>query len=319
MKKIALLFLLIISVSGCSTNKSEQNIYALIVSKDGIIKEEKYFNGKSETDLMNVQSITKSILSLLIGIAIDSGQIENEEIPIYTFFPEYVDLFDSNKKQITIRHLLNHTSGLNWKGYKEHDSFLASQDQIKFILQKELVEDPGQVYNYNSGGTHLLSAIIEKATGESTMQFAQDKLFLPLEIFEINWDKLNDGFYDGAGFGLEMRPLDLVKIGALILNNGLYDGERVISSNWINKSININAKKETKWGIRNSLHGYGWYIANYQGEEITYSMGYGGQFIFILPTKNLVIVTSHNTDTLRGIGQQVAFIKHTLPEILSRY
>jgi len=319
MKRIGILIISVLTLASCSNKKSENSIYSLIVSKDGKVIEETYFNGKTENDLVNVQSVTKSIISLLIGIAIDEGYIINEDVKIHTYFPEESALFDEDKRKITIKHLLNHTSGLYWNGYKEHNPFLKSQNPIKYVLKKELKDLPGQTYNYNSGGTHILSAIIEKATGMTTLQFATEKLFLPLQISDLDWEKLNDDISDGAGFGLSMKPIDLIKIGELLLNNGSYNGENILSNKWCDKSMDNQEKKETEWGIRNSKHGYGWYFATLNENDIYYAMGYGGQFIFVIPEKQMVIVSTHNSDTPNGIEQQADFIINSLPALLEKY
>ena len=314
-KKIST-FLFSLLIFSCSSQQSENNIYALLIANNDTLIEESYFNGKTPTALMDVQSITKSILSLLVGIAIDKEYIANENVPILTYFPEESELFTGKKKEITIKHLLNHTAGLNWKGYLEHEDFLQSQDPVKYVLAKEIENTPGEKYNYNSGGTHLLSVIISKVTGKTTLDFAKEVLFKPLQIDSLNWSKLNDGIYDGAGFGLSMNPKDLIKIGQLMLDNGNIGGNQIISQNWIRKSFDVSEKKATNWGIRKSKHGYGWYSAVNDEREIFYSMGYGGQFIFIIPSTKKVIVCLHNADTSAGIQQQVDFLSGTLPELI---
>lgn len=319
MRKIGIILVIALTLVRCSTKKSENSIYSLIISKDEKVLKESYFSGKTKNDLVNVQSITKSVVSLLIGIAIEEKYLQSEDIPIYTFFPKDSALFSEDKKKITLKHLLNHTSGLKWDGYKEHNSFLKSPNPTKYVLEKELVALPGQTYNYNSGGTHLLSVIIEKVTDKTTLEYANENLFQPLLIETLDWKKLNDGIYDGAGFGLSMKPIDLVKIGELLYNNGSYLETDVLSKTWIEKSKDNNEKLETKWGLRNSKHGYGWYSATINEIEIYYSMGYGGQFILVIPAKKMVIVSTHNSDTPNGIGQQVDFIKNYLPSILDKY
>jgi len=303
-------------ILSCSSQQSENNIYALLIANEEKTIEDSYFNGKRPTDLMNVQSVTKSILSILVGIAIDKGYIANEDTPILNYFPEESDLFDGKKKEITIKHLLNHTSGLHWEGYKEHADFLQSQNPVKYVLEKEMEQVSGEKYNYNSGGTHLLSAILTKVTDKTTLEFAKEVLFEPLHIDSLHWSTLKDGIYDGAGFGLSMYPKDLIKIGKLVLNNGTIDGTQIISQKWIRKSFDNSEKKETRWGIRKSKHGYGWYSATYNEREVLYAMGYGGQFIFIIPSKKRIIVALHNSDTPTGIQQQVDFISETFPELI---
>lgn len=304
---------------GCSGLQSEQNIYALLVAKNSIIVEESYFNGKSPTDLLNVQSVTKSVISLLIGIAIEQGYIPNEDVPIHTFFPDNSEWFVGEKSNITIRHLLNHTSGLDWKGYPEHTEFINSQNPVGYVLLKELENIPGEKYNYNSGANHILSVIITKTTGRTTLKFANEMLFEPLQIEKIKWEKLNDGIYDGAGFGLSLLPRDLIKLGELVLAKGNIDDVQIISEVWMDKSFDLSEKKATNWGIRNSKHGFGWYAANYNTVDVFYAMGYGGQFIFIIPSKDFVLVSNHNADTPNGIRQQINFITERWPELLEKY
>jgi len=319
MRKIVNLLLVSFVVFSCTSEESEKNIYALLASKNAELVEESYFNASTKTDANNVQSVTKSIISLLIGIAIDKGHIANENTPIFQFFPEHASLFTGNKKKITIKHLLNHTSGLEWEGFLEHEAYLNSTSPTKYILEKTAKDIPGEVYNYNSAGTHLLSTILSRGTNKTSLDFAKQVLFDPLEITEVHWKKLNDGAYDGAGFGLSLKPIDLIKIGELVLNKGQKNEQQIVSQQWITKLFDATQKKETKWGMRNSTHGYGWYLKTYNDSEILYAMGYGGQFIFIVPANNLVLVSSHNSDTPNGLDQQIDFISETLPPLLKKY
>lgn len=139
-----------------SVNK--KTIYSILVLKNDELVLEKYYNGKNVEDLVNIQSLTKGIMNILIGIAIDKKFIKNEEETIEKYFPkEFEEITDNRKKSITIKDLLNQTSGLSWKGYLEHESWLRNQNPNLFVLQKTLENNHGEVYNYNSGATHLLS------------------------------------------------------------------------------------------------------------------------------------------------------------------
>ena len=316
MKKVLILIFLFGTILGCKNEASEKSIYALLVSKEGNIIQEDYFKGKQESDLLNVQSVTKSILSLVLGIAIDQGYIANEDILIHDFFYLEDDFKRASQKGISIKHLLNHTSGLEWKGYQEHEPFLNSASPTEFLMDKDMVAKPGELYNYNSAGTHLISIIIEKATGQSCLEFAKEHLFDLLDCGQVKWDKLNDGHCDGAGFGLSMLPKDLMKIGQLIANNGKLDQKQIIPIGWLNKMKDDKLKKESKWGLRNSKHGYGWYSKAIDGKQIIYAMGYGGQFLFVQPSTALVIVALHNYDTPNGIEQQIDFLSGTFPKLL---
>jgi len=308
---------LAILVSSCDSKNSEESIKSVLISEEGILVKESYFNGASSDDLHNVQSIAKSMITILIGAAIEDGYIRDVSVPIIEFMPEEFQGVDESKHSITIAHLINHTSGLEWEGYKEHEAWIQSENPIAYLLQKNIVEKPGSLYNYNSAGTHLLSVILTRSTGRSTFDYAQDKLFKPLGISDFKWDKRNDGYYDGAGFGLSMRSDDLTRVGELILNKGIVQDSQIISKSWVEHMLHSPDKKKTKWGIGNSVHGYGWYSAKIDGTEIHYSMGYGGQFIFLLPAEEKVIVVNHNHDTADGLSQQIDFIRGTLPSLIS--
>ncbi|THV61032.1 class C beta-lactamase-related serine hydrolase [Flagellimonas alvinocaridis] len=294
--------------------------YAILVSKNGELVFEEYYNQKTKDSLCNVQSLTKGIMSVLIGIAVDKGYIKSVDEPIVNYFPtEFETLSDSNKRSITIKHVLNQTSGLAWKGYLEHGAWLQSEDPIGFVLKKPLLNAPGTTYNYNSGATHLLSAIISRTTGISTAAFANKVLFTPLRIDEVDWQRRNDGHYDGSGLGLKMKPMDLMKIGLLLENKGRHNGVSLISETWVNTLFDPIEKKPTQWGLKNSSHGYCWYKATLNGDLIDYGMGYGGQFIIMVPAKKLIVVSTHNHDTPNGIEQQIEFLNVRLPKLIDRY
>lgn len=299
---------------------AEPYAFSTIISKRGEIVLEQYYNGKTRDSLSDVQSLTKGIMSMLIGIAIDKKYIENVDEPIGGYFPdELKGLTDQKKKAITLRHLLNQTSGLSWKGYLEHDDWINSEDPVSFVLKKDLESEPGEKYNYNSGATHLLSVIISKATGKSTLDFANDFLFNALNIEVVDWKKRNKGYYDGSGLGLKMRPIDLMKIGQLLEKKGNWNGEQLISEQWVHHLFDEKEKSETAWGLSNSKHGFCWYKSEFKGNSIDYGMGYGGQFIILIPSKELILVATHDHDTPNGIEHQMKFLNVQLPELIEKY
>lgn len=298
----------------------DDDIFSTLVSKNGTIVFQEYYKEKTKDSLCDVQSLTKGIMSILIGIAINKEYIKNIEEPIEKYFPtEFKNLTVKKKKTITIKHILNQTSGLSWKGYLEHEGWLNNEDPISFVLKKELENEPGENYNYNSGATHLLSVIISRATGKTTLEFANEVLFEPLNINLVYWQKRNNGYYDGSGLGLKMKPIDLMKIGQLLEKNGTWNGEQIVSKNWIQKLFDENEKSKTEWGLRNSKHGFCWYKSEFRGNIIDYGMGYGGQFIIMIPDKELIIVTTNNHDTPNGIEQQIKFLNGKLPKLIEKY
>lgn len=307
-------------VSSEKTQPKEDYIFSTLISKNGTIVFQEYYNGKTKDSLSDVQSLTKGIMSILVGIAIDKKYIKSENEPIEKYLQnEFKNLKDKKKKAITIRHILNQTSGLSWKGYLEHEEWLNNESPISFVLEKNLENEPGEKYNYNSGATHLLSVIISRSTGKTTLEFANEVLFKPLNINQVDWQKRNEGYYDGSGLGLKMKPIDLMKIGQLLEKNGNWNREQIIAEKWVHKLFNEDEKSSTEWGLRNSKHGFCWYKSEFKGNTIDYGMGYGGQFIIMIPNKKLIIVATHNHDTPNGIEQQIKFLNGKLPILIEKY
>ena len=246
MKKSIFYFLLFAICASCfqgktSTNeeiqtaaKENKSTFSLLVKQNGNPIIQDFYNGKNENSLVNVQSVTKSLMTILIGIAIEEGSIKSADETIDKYFPEVLANNNAISK-ITIQHLMNQSSGLEWKGFTELEKWMNHKNPTVDILQRKIISTPGEVYNYNSAATHLLSPILEKATGKSVLKFAKEKLFTPLRIDTVDWKKLNDGYFDASGLNLSMRSKDLQKIGTLILNDGNFEGKNIISKKWIDQ------------------------------------------------------------------------------------
>lgn len=334
MRSINLLCVLIVVIlTSCSTPQKKNQeqkplkvtetndyIFSTLVSKGNELILEEHYNGKTRNSLCDVQSLTKGLMSILVGIAIDKGDIESVDDPIEKYLKEEFRALDNpGKKKISIRHLLNQTSGLSWKGYLEHEAWLGSENPIAFVLEKELETQPGEAYNYNSGATHLLSVIVSRASEQTTLDFAKENLFGPLGIENIEWTVRGSGYHDGSGLGLRMLPKDLMSLGLLLLNDGTWAEEQLVSKEWVELLFDENQKLSTDWGLKNSVHGFCWYKAQLNGHEVDYGMGYGGQFIILLRESDLVIVTTHNHDTPNGIEQQIKFLNKDLPVLINKF
>lgn len=231
-----------------------------------------------------VNSVTKSVLSALYGIAIQQGYIENEDVPISNYFPEIDDL----KKEITIRHLLTMSSGLRWPG---NEAMIPSKNWVKFILNQPVESEPGTHMKYSCGNSHLLSAILQKATRIKTVDFAKKNLFSHLGIQEFKWYEDAQGISIG-GFGLTMKIEDMMKFGFLYSQNGHWNSKQLISAEWIEKSTNHNSTAR-------SSYAYHWWILNDQDvgceeDKTFFAMGMGGQYIFVNQERRLVTVFTSN-------------------------
>lgn len=309
-------------------------VHSMLIFKDAKLVLEEYFDGhKYQWDAPGhhgelvawnrsmphcVHSVTKSITSACIGIAIDKGFIESVDQSIFDYLPEYQHLSTDGKDQITIEHLLTMTSGLEWMEwnapYSSRDNpiieiWFQEAEQHKhpftFILEGSLVAAPGTGFRYFGGNQIVLGGIIENATQMDIDEFSEEHLFEPLGIDSFDWwSRFESGVIEAAA-GLKMPPRDMVKIGVTYLNNGVWNGERIVSEQWVeksaipfgnNKGIDVPGTDE-----RNVGYSYSWWTKTFSdaGKEMDmfYALGWGGQSISISPDLNTVVVFTGGTYT----------------------
>src|SRR5262249_7517747 len=231
----------------------ESNVHAVLVVRHGTLVFEHYFSGSDEAwgrPLGNVafgpdvrhdeRSATKSIVALLLGIAIDRGLIKSIDEPVLSFFPEYADLRTPDKDRITLRHLITMSGGLEWHELDIPYTSAANSeirmelagDPYRFALEQPVVGPPGGVWKYNSGATELVAAVLKKAAGKPVDDFARELLFAPLGITDVEWPRYTNGNAI-AGGALRLRPRDLAKFGQLVLQRGVWEGTQVVAASWI--------------------------------------------------------------------------------------
>lgn len=274
-----------------------EDVHSLLVSKNGILEAEYYYNGFTKDSLNNVKSVTKSLIGLLIGVAIDKGFIEDIEQPILPFFDECEKqpLF-AEKENVKIKHLLSMQSGIEWNNRALiKDEWWFSDSPHCFVLNNfPMDSQPGTKFSYNSAVSHLLSGIISRSSGISVKEFAEKHLFSPLGIENFYWQTDNAGEYRGNS-ELYLLPRDMIKIGEMLLNQGVYKGKRVISQDWITEMVSYKAEG-------NSLMDYGfhWMLSKDDRPSFFFAGGSGGHHIFIVPSKELVVVTTGHWDNARS-------------------
>jgi len=278
------------------------NIHSVLVVRHGKLVFEEYYGTYHVNQRHALASVTKSVVSILIGIAVDQGYIKSIDDPVEDYFPEYEEIFteDTLKKAITIRHLLSMSSGLEWDEWSysyndyrnSHFQMQRSSDWLKFVLELPLIREPGTVFTYNSGGSMLLGGIIKNACEIYADTWANNVLFEPLGIETYQWDKNFDGLPNTGG-GLNLRPRDLAKIGYVVLNKGKWGDEQLVSESWINistgKSINVwpGVNYGFQWWLRELPESEGFTSSD---NEIIHGLGYAGQFLFIIPRMDMVVV-----------------------------
>jgi CubicO group peptidase (beta-lactamase class C family) len=270
------------------------NLKCLIVYKDDHIVKEKYFHPGDSLSAHDVRSVTKSVMATLMGIAIDQGIIPSEEQKIGDYLRPFVSIPDSAKASIRIRDLLSMSSGLSGNDIpdvSEYNNWFNAPNQLEYTLNKPLIYQPGQVFGYNTGASHLTSAILTQAARVSTFEFAKRYLFQPLGIADHPWGTDKQGIYNG-GAALCLTPQDMLKIGQLYLNRGVYNGVRVVSEDWIGKASTF---KITTNGIEpfGPSYGYFWWIGSSSSHGYFFANGYGGQFIVVVPGLRLIVVATN--------------------------
>jgi CubicO group peptidase (beta-lactamase class C family) len=262
-------------------------IRSLLVAVDGTLVAERYFHGAAASRTTNIKSASKSIVSALVGIAIDRGLITSVRDPISKYLPAEVGA-DPVKAAITIEDLLTMRTGLETTSNRNYGRWVMSPNWVRFVLQQPMEDEPGGRMIYSTGSTHLLSAILTRATRTSTLEFARTALAAPLGFTLSAWPRDPQGIYLG-GNEMPMRPRDMLRIGELYLNGGRYDQRQIVSSGWVHESI--VPRTTSRWSERH--YGYGWWIRTLADTPVFYAWGYGGQFIFVAPeVRTVAVVTS---------------------------
>jgi len=282
--------------------------YSLLIVRNGYLVVEQYYNGRTKYVMDPIYSITKSYISAVIGIAIEEGYIDSLDSKLMDFYPEYTDeITDPRKFDITIRHLLTMTAGFDHESNID-DEMKAANNLIASILTSDLQFDPGSDFLYSTYGSHLLSGIIEKTTGKSTLVYTSEKLLDPLDISAVMWSKdQNDVYYGGAGMFL--TPRDMARLGYLYLKNGILGEEQILPSSWIEKSITNYRNYTTEWGEMEEVgYGYLWWTGKLRGYTLFLASGLGGQSIIVIPELDMVIVTTMNAAYEQGSNQMQSFI-----------
>jgi CubicO group peptidase (beta-lactamase class C family) len=261
-------------------------LHSLLVIRHGYIVSESYFGTYTQQTKHELYSCTKSFVATLIGIAIDQGYIAGVDRPVKSFFVGRTFAnWNTAKEAMTLEHLLTMTTGLAWtEGDPAYRELYLSRDWVKFMLDKPMAEGPGSLFNYCSGCSHVLSAIVQKQTGMNTRVFAQQELFAALGISDFAWDSDATGIPIG-GWGLQLTPRDMTKLGYLYLRGGQWDGRQVVSAAWVRVATARHTATDGLLG-----YGYQWWI--YPAFGAYTALGRGGQTIFVVPDLDLIVVTT---------------------------
>ena len=266
---------------------------SLLVSHAGELVVEEYFNGARPNQTTNVKSVSKTIMSALVGLAIEKGHIESLDQPISDYYGELIaELDDPRKAGITVGNLLSMQAGLETTSFYNYGQWVLSKDWIRFALEQPMLAEPGTRLLYSTGNTHLLSAILTSATGQSSFRFAREQLTRPLDFDLAAWDKDPNGIYFG-GNNMAFTPRQMLAFGETYINGGQYRGRQIIPERWVEQSTTKLVESPRENG---RYYGYGWWIRSFAGFEAPYAWGYGGQFIVLVPELDLVVVTTSSSE-----------------------
>ena len=294
--------------------ETEANIHAVVIIRHGRLVFEQYFPGLDEqwdvagrfdhdaTTKHDMRSASKSVIALLVGIAIDRKLIAGTDEPVVKFFPDYAAVRSAGWDQVTIRHLLTMSSGMqwdenrDWNDPKNDEPHLGSEaDPIRYVLSKPIAKPPDAVWTYNGGGTDLLGTILERVSGKPLEAFSREVLLGPLGITDFEWRNYPGNGKIAPAIGLRARPRDAAKIGQLVLNRGAWNGRQIVSPEWIEQSVR---PRYQAIGYFSGIMFYGqqWWlgrsIAREREVKWIAAQGSGGQRIFIVPDRDLVVMTT---------------------------
>ncbi len=296
----------------------------VVVVRNGVLVYEDYFAGADQRwpeqhwgeslptmphdagTLHDLQSITKGVVALLVGIALDRGLIATVDAPVLSHLTDYADLRTPDKDRITLRDLMTMTAGLRWP-YKPYLSMArrmdGAKDPYRFVLEQPLVAPPGMLWHYNNGSVELVGAVVQKAAGRPLDQFAKETLFEPLGIKDWEWGRMASGA-PGASWGLRLRPRDLAKIGQLVLDYGAWHGRQIVSAAWIKEMTTPRIVRPAY------AYGYLWWLnqSTIEGRTVAWveGNGWGGQCLYVVPSLGLVVVVTAGVYDYDGKGHQDA-------------
>ena len=299
-------------------NKAEDaaRFGSLLIVKNGYLVIEHYFHGNNADSLNDVRSVTKSVVATLTGIAIEEGFIASIDETLGDYLHPHVYDLRPETQAISIRHLLEMTSGFLWNenSGSAYNYWITSGDHIGHVLERPLLTQPGVDFNYNSGAVHLLGVLLQEATGQTLPDFADTYLFDRIGITSSRWEPSQAPYVNG-GSGIDLRPRDLARLGQLYLQNGISGDEQVVPESWIEA---VSTPKFT-WrastlGLPSYSYGYLWWTEDF---PMYFAWGYGGQFIFVVPDLDMVVVTTTNWGFLSQEGGPASITATALDVVLN--
>jgi CubicO group peptidase (beta-lactamase class C family) len=262
------------------------SVTGVVVTRRGAIAAEYWAPGWGPNDPVDIRSCTKSFVSALVGRARHDGLLPDLSVTIGDLIPKRIPAgADPAVAGITLWSLLTMTSGLAWDWQTDYERIEAAEDPVAYVLSQPIVAPQGAFYAYNSGGSHLIGLMVAAAAGMPLEEYAQEALFAPLEITLRGWRRYPQGEVIG-GYGLQIVPADMARLGYLYLRGGMWNGEQLITPEYVEQSTIVQSSGDPTGG---NPYGYQWWITNATGYDAFYALGYGGQYIYVVPWLELVV------------------------------
>jgi CubicO group peptidase (beta-lactamase class C family) len=298
------------------------NVDSIVVVRHSMLIYERHFSFDA-TARHEGYSMTKSVTSLLVGIAVDRGLIKDLDASVLSFFPEYADLRTPEKDRITLRNLLTMTAGWEVDDMRLWAQIRVASAPYRYVLERNMAGEPGHSFKYDSGATELLGAVLQKVTGKTIDVLAREELFDPLGIVDVAWTRHLHNGYPMASSSLAARPRDWAKLGQLVLNHGVRQGKQIVSSSWIDLSTTAAQSATTPDGNPSPLsYGFQWWLERSHRDDRdidwTAAMGFNAQKTIIAPALDLVVVFNASHESKRMVAPEIELLdRHILPAIAS--
>ena len=291
-------------------NGSIPFINSLVIVRQGYVVVEEYFNGSSRSDVHTMQSVSKSVTSLLVGMAVDEGKLHLAD-SILGWFPQYTDLqnLDDRKRGVTVRDLLTMRSGIDffedpYPGSPLQQLNTSTGDWVRLVLDRPMNDVPDGHWQYNSGGVIVLAGAVRAAVDTPFDAFAHARLFGPLGITTERWARSPFDGLPHAGGGLNLRALDLARVGYLVLRHGRWADSQIVSESWLAASTAPVTTRPRTFGSHATDYGYLWWLLPLDGQgsttdsaNVIYTCaGARGQWLFVIPAYDLVVVVTGASD-----------------------
>jgi CubicO group peptidase (beta-lactamase class C family) len=290
---------------------------SLLVARRGKLVAENYFGGADSSTVFDVRSVTKSVVSMLTGIAIHTSKIGNIDATVGT----YVDTpyaLDAGDRAVTVRQLLTMTSRYQWheSDGNDYNNWVLSGDHVQFLLDR-LQTDPAGTFTYNSAAVNLLGLVLQNAAAKPLPEFAAEVLFEPIGITTVQWEALEPNMVN-AGSGIKMTATDLLRFGQLLLQRGRSGTQQVVPESWIDAGTAPQfGWRETYGAQRGTTYGYLWWVAQPPATVAIFAWGHGGQFAYVVPSLDLVVVATTHWQGLSAETNPTTFAGNVLTIIVN--